>query len=254
MVEIKLTNHTVEMFNSIEELSIERFHKYNKMLLVDSGIGGTIEDVDRHLARIMALARQEKTDEFGKEIENMRQSIYMVQVGLNPKMLAFAALIKSIDKEPITDISDEGLKEIVERLKDEKITDIAQALDGVKKKLDSELKAYFPSFFETAESKEYYDLLRQRTLAVLDKIIDGTDTDSRERIMADRLITFAPTRKFSGLDNAEVRHDKSFLSTCHIISQNLHADAKGMTVAEYYSALELLKEQQKQQQKALKKK
>ena len=254
MVEVKLTNHTVELFNSIEELSIERFHKYNKMLLVDSGIGGTIEDVDRHLARIMALVRQEKIDDFGKEVENMRQSIYMVQIGLNPKLLSFAALCKSIDGKDVTDISDDGLKDIVERLKDEKITDISKALEDVKKKIDSELSAYFPSFFETARDKEYSDLLLKRTLTVLDKIIDGADLDDQERIMADRLITFAPTRKFSGIDNAEVKHDKSFLSTCHIISQNLHAEAKGMTVAEYYSALELLKEQQKAQQKVLKKK
>ncbi len=253
MVEVKLTNHTVVMFNSIEELSMERFHKYNKMLLVDSGIGGTIEDVDKHLARIMALVRQEKIEEFGKEIENMRQSIYMVQIGLNPKLLSFAALVKSIDGEEVADISDDGLKQIVERLKDEKITDISQTLEDVKKKIDAELSAYFPSFFETASSKEYYDLLLKRSLVQLDNIINGKESE-QERIMADRLITFAPTRKFSGLDNAEVRHDKSYLSTCHIISQNLHADAKGMTVAEYYSALELLKEQQKAQQKALKKK
>lgn len=253
MVEVKLTNHTVVIFNSIEELSMERFHKYNKMLLVDSGIGGTIEDVDKHLARIMALVRQDKIDDFGKEVENMRQSIYMVQIGLNPKLLSFAALVKSIDGEDVTDISDDGLKDIVERLKDEKITDISKALEDVKKKIDSELSAYFPSFFETASSKEYYDLLLKKALVQLDNIINGKESE-QERIMADRLITFAPTRKFSGLDNAEVKHDKSYLSTCHIISQNLHADAKGMTVAEYYSALELLKEQQKAQQKALKKK
>ena len=42
MVEVQLTHHKVELYNSIEELSIERFHKYNKMLLVDSGIGGSM--------------------------------------------------------------------------------------------------------------------------------------------------------------------------------------------------------------------
>ena len=254
MVEVKLTNHTVELFNSIEELSITRFHKYNKMLLVDSGIGGTMEDIDRHLARIMALARQDKLDELGKEVENMRQNIYMVQVGLNPKLLSFAALVKSIDGEPVTDFSDEGLKNIVEKLKDEKITDIAETLDDVKKKIDSELTAYFPSFFETASGKEYYDLLRERALAVLDKITGEGDDESKVRVMADRIMTFAPTRRFSGMDNAEVKHDKSFLSTCHVISQNLHSDAKDMTVAEYYSALELLREQQREQKKQLKKK
>jgi hypothetical protein len=95
--------------------------------------------------------------------------------------------------------------------------------------------------------------MRQRAIAVLDGII-GDKEDNKVQAMTDRLVTFAPTRKFSGIDNAEVKHDKSYLSTCHIISQNLHSDARGMTVAEYYSALELLKEQQRQQQKALKKK
>ncbi len=253
MVEVQLTHHKVELYNSIEELSIERFHKYNKMLLVDSGIGGTMEDVDKHLGRIAALVRQDKKEEVGKELENMRQNIYMVQAGLNPKMLSFAALAKSIDGKDITDISDDGLKQIVEQLKNETITNISQALEDVKKKIDDELAAYFPSFFDTASGKEYHDLMRQRAIAVLDGII-GDKEDNKVQAMTDRLVTFAPTRKFSGIDNAEVKHDKSYLSTCHIISQNLHSDAKGMTVAEYYSALELLKEQQRQQQKALKKK
>jgi hypothetical protein len=134
MVEVQLTHHKVELYNSIEELSIERFHKYNKMLLVDSGIGGSMEDVDKHLGRIAALVRQDKKEEIGKELENMRQNIYMVQAGLNPKMLSFAALTKSIDGKDITDISDDGLKQIVEQLKDETITDISHALEDVKKK------------------------------------------------------------------------------------------------------------------------
>lgn len=252
MVELKLDNHTVVLYNSIEELSIERYHKFNKMLLVDAGIGSTIADFDRHLVKIVSLARENKLEEMSREVENMRQGVFLTQQELSPRFLSFAALVKSIDGKEVTDISDAGLKAVVEQLKDESVQHISDALEDAKKKLDDELQAYFPSFYESAKDKEYYDLIRGRAIAVLDGIIDPTKKQDIQ-MMTDRIITFTPTRKFSGIDNAEVKHDKQFYSTCHVISQNLHADARNMTVVEYYSALEVLKEQSREYKKALKK-
>lgn len=252
MVEVILDKHKVVLFNSIEELSIERYHKFNKMLLVDAGIGSTIADFDRHLVKIVSLARENKLEEMGREVENMRQGVFLTQQELSPKLLSFAALTKSIDGEDVTDISDAGLKAVVERLKDEHIKRISDTLEDAKKKLDDELQAYFPNFYESARDKEYYDLIKSRTLAVLDNIIDPSN-EKDVQAMTDQIITFTPTRKFSGIDNAEVKHDKQFYTICQVISQNLHREARNMTVVEYYSALEVLKEQDRQYKKALKK-
>ena len=49
MVTIKIGTHDVEMYDSIDELPIIRFHKYQKLLLVDSGIGADINSFDQRI-------------------------------------------------------------------------------------------------------------------------------------------------------------------------------------------------------------
>ena len=51
MKTVKIGKHTVELYDTIEELPVIRFHKYQKYLLVDSGIGSTIEDFDKHIEK-----------------------------------------------------------------------------------------------------------------------------------------------------------------------------------------------------------
>ena len=51
---------------------------------------------------------------------------------------------------------------------------------------------------------------------------------------------------FSGKGSAEVRYDKQFENMCLLIRKELNANAKGMTVLEYYNAFEFIKDMQKQ--------
>ena len=39
MKNVQIKGMNVELYDSIEDLPIMRFHKYNKMLLVDAGVG-----------------------------------------------------------------------------------------------------------------------------------------------------------------------------------------------------------------------
>ena len=41
----KVNGHTVEIFDSIDELNIRRFQKYNKYMLIDSGVGSDLQDI-----------------------------------------------------------------------------------------------------------------------------------------------------------------------------------------------------------------
>ena len=47
----KVNKHTVEIYDSIDELPIQRFQKYNKFLLIDSGVGSDLQDVLNHIDR-----------------------------------------------------------------------------------------------------------------------------------------------------------------------------------------------------------
>ena len=139
----KVNKHTVEMYDSIDELPIQRFQKYNKYLLIDSGVGSDLEDVMNHIerAKIYIKANPEMA---ATELENLRQSIYLVTEEISPKYMAFAVLVNKIDGKEMNDMSDAGLKKVLEILSEAKKGWLDGILDSVKKKIDRELSLYFP--------------------------------------------------------------------------------------------------------------
>lgn len=178
------------------------------------------------------------------ELDNLRQNVYFIQSGISPRHLAFCVLVKSIDGIEQNDLSLEGLQKILETFAEVPNDELTAQMDAVKKKIDEELQLYFPKAFDDSTIKEYYDDLRKRTLLMLQTIIDGDTEDKRAEI--DRitilLITYNKPHVFSGTDNAEIQHDKSFENMCLLISQHLHTDAKKYTVLEFYNAFEYIKE------------
>ena len=59
MKEVVIKNKIYKLYDCIDELPIINFQKYNKFLLLDSGLGSDIDSVDSHL---LNLARLIKTD------------------------------------------------------------------------------------------------------------------------------------------------------------------------------------------------
>lgn len=256
MKTVEIGGKRVELYDSIEELPIVRFHKYSKMSLIDAGIGSDIADFDRHIGKAVALAKGKNPSDAAVEIENLRQSVYFIQNNLSPKYLSFAALVKSIDGRPCDDLSDEGLKKVVDELSQAPHGKITALLDAVKKKMEEELRLYFPQLFDDAREKEYYDTLRRRTSLILEKIEKGNADESVGKEigrLSDELATFYRPQVFTGTDSVEIRHDKSFGSVCLIMAQNLHVDPKRFSVMEYYNALSYMQEEAKRKKKALKK-
>ena len=134
MVTVKIGKHTVEMYDTIEELPIVRFHKYQKMLLVDAGIGADIPAFDQRIERTRRFMAAGKVDKAQQEFENMRQCVYLIQNGINPKHRAFAALVTKIDGQECKDISDDALAAVTEKLNDVPESELTAQLDAVKKK------------------------------------------------------------------------------------------------------------------------
>lgn len=250
---VQLKGKEVELYDAIEDLPILRFHKYNKMLLVDAGIGSDLADFDKHIEKAIRYAHSRTPQLAAVELENLRQNVYFIQTGVSPRNLAFAVLVKSIDGKPCNDLSDDGLQKIVDMFADVPQSEMVAHLEAAKKKIDEELKLYFPRLFDDAEVKEYYDILKRRTLAVLRVVIAGEATTKEAKEIDDitaELITYFNPQEFAGSDGVEVRYDKQFESMCLVLSQNLHVDPKKYTVLEYYNAFEYIKEQARKAQKS----
>lgn len=251
MREVKLKGHRVEIYTSIEELPMVRFHKYNKCLLIDAGIGSDLSAVDGHIERVVRYIRAGRMEEASKELENYRQNIYMVMQEMSPQHMAFACLVATIDGKPFDDISDEGLQKVMELIGDVPMKDMTAQQEAVKKKIDDELTLYFPQIFDDGNSKEYYDKLKERTMVILKGIINGNSEEREAEVekITDELITYMKPKCFNGHKSEEIRYDKQFEDMCLLISQNLHSDAKKYTVMQYYNAYLYIERQEKAQKR-----
>jgi hypothetical protein len=247
MKKVKIGKHDVELHDSIDELSMARFHKYNKMLLIDAGIGSDLSDFDARIEKARVYCTTKAPELALMELDNLRQTVYFIQSELSPKHLAFCILVKSINGEECNDLSIEGLQKTLEMFADIPNKDLTAHMDTVKKKIDEELQTYFPTLFDDATVKEYYDDLKKRTILMLQRIINGEAEGVQDAIdkLTVALITYNKPNVFSGSDNMEIQHDKSFENMCLLISQKLHVDAKKQTVLEFYNAFEYIKEMMK---------
>lgn len=255
MVTVKIGKHTVEMYDAIDELPIVRFHKYQKLLLVDAGIGADIMAFDQRIEKTRRFLMDGNTDEAKKELSNLRNCVWMIQNGVNPRNRAFAALVAKIDGRECSDMADDALEKILGTLKDAPIKDVTAQLEAVKKKIDGELMLYFPALFNDASVKEYYDILKRRTLAVLKNIVAGMDNpDETAEIekLTTALITYTKPQLFNGPESVEIQFDRQFENLCLALSEQLHVKPKEYTVLEFYNAFDFLQDRAKKAEKAQK--
>ena len=253
MVTAKIGKHTVEYYDSIDELPIVRFHKYQKLLLVDAGVGSDITAFDQRVEKARRFIVAGKPDQAQQELENLRQCVFLIQTEMSPKHRAFAALVTKIDGQDCNDIGDDALAAVTEKLNDVPEIELTARLEAVKKKIDGELMLYFPALFNDSDVKEYYDILRKRTLEILNGIVAGEQNPDRTAIvekLTTALITYSHPKLFTGSDGVEIQFDRQFENLCLVLSEQLHVDPKKYSVLEFYNAFDFVKERAKQAERA----
>lgn len=255
MVTTEIGNHTVEYYDAIDELPIVRYHKYQKMLLIDAGVGSDITAFDHRIEKARRHLMAGEPEKAQTELDNLRQCVYMIQSGLNVRHLAFAALVKRIDGKLYDDLTDESLHEVCKLLSDSPNGALAAEIEAVKKKIDAELMLYFPAMFNDSAVKEYFDILRRRTMALLDGIAAGVeDPEGAESVekLTTALITYSHPKVFSGPGSEEIVFDRNFEDLCLVLSEQLHVEPKKYTVLEFYNAFDFVKKRAKQAETAQK--
>lgn len=243
----------IQLYDSIDEMPIVNFQKYNKCVLIDSGLGSDIDSIDNHIVDIAKYVKNGDTKNALQELQNMRQTMHMIVSGVSPKNLAFAALIYSIDGVEQKNLSDEHLQEIMNELNELPFGLFIDLVEKLKKKLSTELELYFPSEFDSAKEKEAYSKLKSRTLLQLKELIDDTDYAKNIAEIDKFLFSLHRPKSFIGKDSDEIRYDKQFESACMMISQKTGLNAKQMTVLEFYNTLVNIQKQVEIEKKAYKK-
>lgn len=110
MITEKINGHTVEMYAGIEELPFARFQEYTRALLIDAGVGADMDSFARHIANIRQYNADGDKASVDASAMNLLQSVHFALERISPHMLAFAALVATIDGKPCDDLSDAGLK------------------------------------------------------------------------------------------------------------------------------------------------
>lgn len=255
MVTVRIGGHEVRMYDAIDELPIARFHRYQRSLLVDAGVGSDISAFDQRIERARRFLMAGDNEKAGRELDNLRQAVFLIQNEVDTKLLSFAALVAEIDGVACEDLSDEGLAKIRGMLEDAPVGEMTARLEAVKKKIDDELQLYFPKVFNDANVKEYYDILRKRSLAILRAIMMDEErpgaTDEVDK-WTTALITYSKPQMFTGSEGVEVTFDRQFEDLCLVLSEQVHVDSKALTVLEFYNAFEFVRERARQAEKGQK--
>ena len=119
MIEITLRKgikqHKVQIYNDIDQMTIDRHEKFNKYLMLSEQIGGSWEDFDqKHMVKIFRLI--EDKEKLTDELKNLRNLFYNMVNGINPLSIAYGCLVASIDGKECTDLSQDGVRKTMEYL------------------------------------------------------------------------------------------------------------------------------------------
>jgi len=242
---IKIGRKTVEFYDAIDELPIRRYHKFNKYMLVDSGIGSDLNDINDHIAKIKRFIGKKDEKNAQLQLENLRTSLYMIANETNVRHLSFAILVKSINGKPVTDLSDENIERIAKSFDNEKKGFIDRVIDSIKKKIDLELVVYFPGQFEDAQVKEYHDRIRSRTLLILSEIITNKKETDKIHKIDDYLMSLVNPKSFAGKESVEIIYDKQFEEACTFLESETGARVDDLTAMQFFSKFEYIKKKHK---------
>lgn len=140
MKTIDTGKHVIKLYDSVDELPIGAYQRYNKFLLIDAGIGSSIDDLDAHIVKLAKFIGNNEREKAAQELQNMRQNLFMINANISPKYLAFAALVYSIDGKKIEAVSDDDYSELLAKIQEMPHSLLTKTLDWLKKKLQTNLK------------------------------------------------------------------------------------------------------------------
>ena len=252
MIVKEINKHKVIFYDSVEDLPIVQFHRYSKIILIESGIGDTIQDIDRHITRVMNFLGD--TKKAYQELLNLRQCIYMVASEQDIHHKATLCLIKQVDGKDWTDFSDSGLETLYRLVNGASVREMEELAEKVRTAIDENLLQYFPKVFEDAMQKNYTDLLRKRALLQIQAIVKDENKEDEIKSVTEQIYRMQNPKGFMGAESEEVRFDKQFEDMCLLMAKEFGGGIKKYTTMEFYTAFERLTRQYNEAKKIRSKK
>jgi len=134
MKEIKVNRDVLVLYDNTDELPIKNYNLMNQYSLLDYEIGQTLDDVNRHFAKMDALLGAGKMDEAIQARKNLHQTFWNMINGTNFPVLQFGCFVKSVNGEEMTDYSKENIEKVIGNIKGLSIGVVKETIDQLKKK------------------------------------------------------------------------------------------------------------------------
>jgi len=115
-VETKNGKHIIKFYDSIRQLPMRRYQKFNKYMMISSEVGESVEDYDRRTQRAIQYLNANDTKNASIELENRRQNVHHAMSEYSPKGYALAIMVYSIDGEVFDSFDDEILNSVIDKL------------------------------------------------------------------------------------------------------------------------------------------
>lgn len=242
----KVGGYTLEIYDSIEDMPARRFNAFNRYLMLDAGIGSDLSTVNEHIHKIEAFLANGKQDLAKRQLKNLRQSLFQVVEGMNLKHLSFIVLIKSINGKPMNDLSDDNIKFLYDKLNCASKSWFDKLVDYLKKKVETELKQYFPEYINIAVENEYFSKMKHRAKLQLYTILKDEDNYDKIREIDNFLYTLVKPIRIEGRESLEVKNIKDFEEMALMLREGLNFEVTDeTTVVQMYTALQRLKKKYK---------
>ena len=147
MITFRKKKTEVKFYDSIEEMPHRRYMKFNKEMMRANEVGNSMTDVIKRIDRAMGFIQAKESDKAVRELSNARLAYSYSQAELEPKGLALAAMVKSVNGVEVNDITTSGLQNTLEVLQNIGMSkkELDHNADSVKKKLSKSSKYSFLS-------------------------------------------------------------------------------------------------------------
>lgn len=131
---VKYGSDVVSFYVDIEEIRERNREKFDMYAVLSSELNPKLSSFDKKITSLLNFIENDKKDEAKEAVNNLHKSISLTTAGHNLNRVAFGALIKSVNRMVIDDLSDENLDSIVSNLKGITTKDIDDRVNNTKKK------------------------------------------------------------------------------------------------------------------------
>lgn len=115
-VETKNGKHQIKFYDSIRQLPMRQYQKFNKYMMIACEVGDSVQDYDQRTDRAIRYLNAGDTKSASIELENRRQNVHHAMNEYSPKSQALAIMVYSIDDKVYSDFNDETLDSVIDEL------------------------------------------------------------------------------------------------------------------------------------------